>query len=201
LTKYRACERHGGLQIPKAWLGCMLLLAWFCLVTDIPARPEPFSEYQVKAVFLLRIPSFVAWPPRAFPDPDSPIDICVLGKDPFGSVLDRVVKGATVKGRKVAIHRVDSGDTVPSCHVLFISDSLRHRLRDILAQLGEKSILTVGDFPGFAREGGMINLGRDGNRVRVVINLGAARRAHLGISSKLLKLSEIVNTVPAPEGE
>jgi len=50
------------------------------------------SEYLIKAGFIYNFAKFVEWPSAAFAQPDSPIVIGVLGTDPFGSVLDRLVQ-------------------------------------------------------------------------------------------------------------
>ncbi len=63
-------------------------------------------EYQVKAAFLLNFTKFIDWPAASFANPDSPITICILGKDPFGPVLDEIVQGETVNSRKVAVQRI-----------------------------------------------------------------------------------------------
>jgi hypothetical protein len=55
-----------------------------------------------------------------------------------------------------------------------------------------KSILTVGETEMFTRQGGIINFITVDNKVRYEINLDAARRADLDISSKLLRLAKIV---------
>jgi hypothetical protein len=78
--------------------------------------------------------------------------------------------------------------------VLFVSKSEKGRVRHILATLQGKSILTVGDTEAFARQGGMINFITVGNKVRYEINVEAARRANLDISSKLLRLAKIVGS-------
>ena len=52
--------------------------------------------------------------------------------------------------------------------------------------------LTVSDAENFARRGGMIRFVNENNKVRLRINVGAAREAGLTISSKLLRPAEIV---------
>lgn len=53
-------------------------------------------------------------------------------------------------------------------------------------------MLTVGDMDGFARHGGIIGFVMDDNKVAFEINAGAAKRAKLKVSSKLLKLAKSV---------
>jgi hypothetical protein len=199
---YRASLRAGSLcarEILLWRLFLSLILASIPVSCPPPAHAESFDEYQVKAVFLFGLSSFVSWPSHAFEKTSSPFVICILGQDPFGLFLDKVVQGETVKGREVMIRRISTTEDLFPCHILYISDSLLDQLSDILRDLLGKPVLTVGDTVGFTCHGGVINFIREGNRVRVTINLKAARQAGLGISSKLLHLAEIVDTVRTQE--
>ncbi len=79
------------------------------------------------------------------------------------------------------------------CHVLFISDSAQKEFAQILSVLKTLPILTIGDAPGFAELGGIINLIQIGDQLRFEINTAAAARCGLTISSQLLKLARLVN--------
>jgi hypothetical protein len=149
-------------------------------------------EYQVKAVFLLNFAQFVDWPADAFPDADTPVVIGVLGDDPFGGVLDQTVRGERLGGRSFQVRRYQRVDEIKICHILFIARSEESRPEGILAGLKNRPILTVSDVDGFAERGGMIRFVTDRNRIRLQINPPAAEAAHLTISSKLLRLAEIV---------
>ena len=61
-----------------------------------------------------------------------------------------------------------------------------------LAVPAESVALRVSDQPGFAQDGGMVELKRRGARMGLVVNLGALESAGLKASSKLLQLSEVV---------
>jgi hypothetical protein len=53
----------------------------------------------------------------------------------------------------------------------------------------------VSDADRFAERGGMIRFVSDRNRIRLQLNLDAAEAAHLTISSKLLRVAEIIPRV------
>ena len=150
------------------------------------------SEYQVKAVFLFNFAQFVDWPAEAFADPAASLSICVLGPDPFGDFLDQTVRDERVGGRTLQVRRYASADEIRSCHILFISRSDRNLPEDILARLKHRPILTVSDIDEFAERGGMIAFVTDRHRIRLKINVEAAGTAHLTISSKLLRVAEVV---------
>ena len=177
----------GGRRVRRRLLPLLLLLL-------LPARgAEATREYQVKAVFLFNFAQFVEWPAAAFPDAATPITIGVLGDDPFGAALDEVVQGESVNGRAMAVRRYRRLEEVGPCHILYISESEIRRLGQITARLMNRAVLTVSDAEEAARHGVMIGLFTENNRIRLRINVEAARAAGLVISSKLLRPAVIVS--------
>jgi len=159
---------------------------------NLSAQPASSREYQVKAVFLFNFAQFVEWPTNAFPEVQTPFVIGVLGEDPFGAYLDETVRGEKVNNRSLVVERYRRAEEIKTCHVLFISRSEVNRLAEILANLKGRNILTVGDAESFAQRGGMIRFVTEKNKLRLKVNLEAAKAANLTISSKLLRSSEIV---------
>lgn len=170
-------------------LGVMLLAGSPGLASQRAEAPE----YQVKAVFLFNFAQFVDWPRAASPD-SAPLVIGILGDDPFGRVLDGTVRGERLGTRPFAVRRFARVEDIGACDILFISRSEGSRVEPIVATLHDRTILTVSDISGFATRGGMIQFVTDKNRIRLRINVDAARAARLTISSKLLRLAEIVPT-------
>jgi len=158
-----------------------------------PAQTAPTKEFQVKAVFLFNFTQFVEWPTNAFPEAQAPMVIGVLGEDPFGPFLDETVRGETVNGHPLVIQRYHDVGEIKQCHILFISRSESNRLEEILTSLKGRNILTVADFDGFARQGGIVRFITD-KKIHLRINLDAAKAANLTISSKLLRPAEIVES-------
>ena len=147
-------------------------------------------EFQVKAVFLLNFTKFIEWPPTVFGSPDSPVSICILGEDPFGSVLDRIVAGEVVNGRHVTTQRIKRAPPAQACQIVFAGGTAKDALKT-LSGLGP-GVLTVGDGEAFARDGGMIAFVIENRRVRFDINQTAAEKAGLKLSSKLLSVARAV---------
>jgi hypothetical protein len=168
-----------------------LTVAWLALAIPVPTQQPTFDEREVKAVFLLNFVQFVEWPSSAFAGPGSPVVIGVLGDDPFGRLLDEVVHGEVVKGRQLAVERFRRVEDIKACHVLFISASQAGMYEHILTVLRTQPTLTVGDTESFTTLG-MIRFLSERNRVRLEVNVGAAKAAGLTISSNLLRAARIV---------
>jgi hypothetical protein len=148
-------------------------------------------EYLVKAAFLYNFAKFVEWPDKAFMDDQTPIILYILGKDPFGNALDSL-QNKTVKGRNLMITRLKDIHDSQQCHILFISQSEKKNLARIFEKIKKWNVLTVSDIENFAQEGGIINFITKENKIRFAINVDAAQRSDLTVSSKLLKLAIIV---------
>ncbi len=146
----------------------------------------------MKAAYLYNFGRFVGWP--SAPAKGDAFTICVLGQDPFGSSLDSTVAGQTIDGQNVSARRVSKAQDALHCRILFISMAEESSLKETLAALGKSSVLTVSDMSQFTRRGGMIQFSFEGNRVRFEVNLAAAERAGLTLSSQLLKLALAVKT-------
>lgn len=184
--------RRSALWRTAAWvLVCALPLV---AVGHLAAQTSRAPESQVKAVFLFNFAQFVEWPPDAFADPDTPLVIGILGADPFEGFLDRAVRGEQLQGRSFQVRRYRSADEIKTCHILFIGGRDGQRVEEILRRLATRPILTVGDEDRFTERGGMIRFVTEQSRIRLQINVEAAQAAGLTISSKLLRLAEIVTS-------
>lgn len=156
------------------------------------------GEYDVKAAFLYNFAKFVQWPPDAFDAPGSPMTLCILGKDPFGDTLDTLVRGETLQGRRMAVYRTRDVLEVRDCHIVFLPQGERSRQEEVLAVVRGAHTLTVGESDSFLDGGGVIRFVLEANRVRFEVNLAAAERNGLRISSQLLRLARSVQ--PAGQG-
>ena len=166
------------------------------LANPVTAQPTTFDPREVKAVFLLNFVQFVDWPSSAFDGPDAPIVIGVLGDDPFGNLLDDVVRGEVVKGRQVTVARFRRVEDIKTCHVLFVSPSEVAINDRILTVLSKRPTLTVGETESFTAHG-MVRFLTERNRIRLEVNPALAKSAGLTISSNLLRAARIVVT---PQG-
>lgn len=150
-------------------------------------------EYELKVNFLYNFAKYVKWPDGAFEKKDSPIQIAVIGKDPFGDLLEKTLKDREAQNRKFTIARYASLDDLKPCHILFIPKTLKDRA-EILKKIDGWPTLTVGEAEGFAANGGAVNILIDKDRARLEINQEAAEKAKLTIHAKLLKLATLVKS-------
>src|SRR5258708_5517792 len=131
-------------------------------VTSMAGAPSEVNEYQLKAAFLYNFAKFVEWPREAFSGPGRPIQVCVLGENPFGRALVGTMEGKSLNGRPFQVLQVSNARQGSMCQILFVSSSERMRFRAILAEVKAGPVLTVGDTEGFAAAGGVANFTLEG---------------------------------------
>jgi len=154
----------------------------------------------IKAGFIYNFAKFVEWPSAAFAQPDSPIVIGILGTDPFGNLIDRIIENKRIGARGLVVKRLKWGTDLKDlreCKILFVGASEKAHLDDLVQIVKSLPILTVGETPGFAERGGVIRFVLEDNRVRFEINVEAAHQADLTISSRLLTLARIIQQANA----
>jgi YfiR/HmsC-like len=184
LAKLR-CGRNAAVL---AWTALLLSSACLALAKD----PEDASEeYRIKALFLYNFAKFVEWPN---PVPGDTICIGIVGEDPFGEALTQTIAGRTVNSRAFGVKRLKLQEA-RQCQIVFVAASERKRVHAILEALAGSPVLTVGDMHGFAQAGGVINFEIVDSRVRFEVNIDAAERARLKLSSKLLSLAKVVREI------
>ena len=156
------------------------------------SKNEISREYQIKAVFLYNFTQFIEWPAGAFPQADVPLVIGILGSDPFGKYLDETIQGEKINGHPLVVQRYHTLAEISHCQILYVSTEEKNQLKEIFAHAQTHHILTVGDAPNFAKQGGMIRFFPEENKIRIRINLTSVKNADLKVSSKLLRLAEII---------
>ena len=126
--------------------------------------------------------------------------IGILGTDPFGRFLDELVKVKKVGTHPIEIRRFHSLSGMDSCQPVYVSASEESRISAILQRLKNRPILSVGEGDlNFARRGGMLSFYTSGTKVRFRANLQAAESGKLKLSSKLLRMADLVTSTTPKE--
>jgi len=144
------------------------------------------TQDDVEAAYLYDFGQFIRWPSNAR---RKTLNICVLGQDPFGTTLDNIVANEVIDGHPLAVVRLTDVNEARSCAILFISRSEASQIEKDLSLLNGLPVMTVSDMPNFLERGGMIQFVLMEDRVRFEVNLDAAQKCDLEISSQLLKVA------------
>jgi YfiR/HmsC-like len=171
----------------RRWVTAALAAACCTAARAAPA----VSEVQLKAAFLFHFTQFVVWSEKDFPTPGAPFVIGVFGPDPIDAALRPMVLGERVGGHPLEVRHLSSPSEVAGCSMVYVPDGAEEAFRS--ARTGTDPVLTVGESDRFLATGGMIEFFSDHSHVRLRINLEAARASSLQISSKLLRVAQVVS--------
>ena len=192
------------LMAPLSKTLCRAAFFWILLVTAngvLAATIDLDKAALIKSVYLKNIAVHTTWPAQR------PIVIGVLGDDPNSVIAPMQVKinepaGLQAQGRQLQIINLDSPSSDPDglvavleeCHLLFLSEDGEGHWALIKPLIETMPIVTVSEYKSFARQGGMIEyiIDRRAGKVRMIVNLGAVKRAGLVLSARLLGLKEAV---------
>jgi hypothetical protein len=160
-----------------------------CFAPSSRSQDETGSEYQTKAAQIYSFTKFIDWPAKKFPNSASPFIIGVWGSDDMTQFLREAFQTRRIKDRPVEIRHLTNKAELPPCHLVFVSRSERDRLGPILYEMRHENILSVGESENFLKSGGVINFLFVDGEIRFQINMSAASRESLKVSSKLLPIS------------
>ena len=178
--------------IPGMGRGRRSMIALLLCVLFVPTLGSAADEgeYRLKAAFIFNFIKYTEWP-AASPLAGNEIVVGVLGVDPFKGFLG-LIEGRTVKGRRVTIQKGNRLQDLKGCNVLVVSKSEAPRMREVIGSLKGAPVLTVSDLDGFAESGGIVGFVVEQDSVHFNINIAAAKRSGLTISSEILKLAKVI---------
>lgn len=145
------------------------------------------SASQIKIGFLYNFAVLTTWPAAVGPT----LNLCVAGRNPFGADLD-LLTGKRVGARTLNVNRLAGTDALSGCQILFIPASETALLSRWIGAVDGAPTLTIGESVGAAHVGVMLNLNQTQDRLTFEANLGAAHRAGLTLSARLLRLASEV---------
>jgi hypothetical protein len=160
-------------------------LAMLMMAGPAGAQPVADLETAVKATYLYKFAPFVTWPAS----PGESMTICIVGTDPFGDVLDRAIAGQVYNGRPFRIQRLPAISADSGCAVAYLSGESNQSVASALKILKGTPVLTVTQN---SRSPGIIDFVNLQGHIRFRVDLAAASRNRLEISSKLLAMAASV---------
>jgi len=169
--------------------GVILTVLIGFLVASPEANSRKFEEYDIKAAFLYSFAQFIERVPKNPSSPTSTLNYCTVHEGLVENALKALIAVRQAEGEIRRYTLLADWSDIEQCHFLFQgADSEKS---EPIQLDPDESVITVGDSPGYAASGGMIEFQRQGARVKVHVNLEVAKAHGIKISSKLLKLATI----------
>jgi hypothetical protein len=142
----------------------------------------------LKAAFIYNFAKFTEWPGET-PAGD-PFVMCVHGDAGVADALERAVVGRALAGHPIVASRVVAASPRRACHVLYVSGVSLTQAGQLMEELRDLPVLTISDIEGFTEVNGIAQFFFEHGQLRFRIQLEAAKRAKLKISSRLLIMAK-----------
>lgn len=171
----------------------------FCL-NAFGSTPGAVPEYYVKTAYIFNFLKFIQLPVINQEQAISTgtLTIGCFNKNAYDALMN--IKGKSIvnpESTKIidVIYLTSDFEINPDfqkCNVLFITSDQKNNLKKILTLIGNKTILTFGEFDDFLHEGGIINFVTVNKNIKFEVNIGSAKDANIEIRSQLLKMAHNV---------
>lgn len=180
------CRRRGR-RVPAFLLAACGMLA---AAAVLPAQTATVPA--LTAAFLYNFAKFTEWPADALP-PGEPLTLCIVSDKLVAEILADLTKGRSINGHALVVSSVaaDAPGLAP-CELAFAAGLDGARTSALQLATAGRPVLTVGDRERFAKDGGVIGLFVQDGTMHFAVNVEAAQRARLQLSSKLLTIARIV---------
>ena len=147
-------------------------------------------EHQVKAAFIANFIKYIDWPD--LPNDSSSFVVGVYGAEGYGHDLEDAVAGKSVGRHPVVIQQFHADSEIRGCRLIVSGAASEERIGKLIKLCNTTGAVLVGDASDFARNGGTIGLELVAERIRFDINLEAAKKSHVTLSSRLLSFARNV---------
>jgi len=145
------------------------------------------SEDELKVAIIGKLAKFVS----GNQSEDQFFTITILN-NPFGELPEKVLQQKEIHHQSVKINHIKSLRELHAVQVLFVPNMRLESLQKIIQSMHGKQILTISDSRGFAESGGMIQMYKVSQKIKLKINLKAAQDAGLSIRSSLLRIAQVI---------
>lgn len=173
-------------------LGALIVLLGLCqfISSDAAAAGASLSEYEIKAALIHKFANYGQWPDES---DRTEFRIGILGKDPFGADLSRILDSKSVHEKKIVLLYSEEPSELKSCQIVFISSSEKGRLDQMFSTFKDANILTIGDSQGFAETGGIIGFFEKDQQIHFKVNMATLKETNLFLGARLLRAAKLIN--------
>ena len=158
--------------------GVALCLTFAYASLSRAAEEAQDRQAQMAAAYVFNFLKFVDWPAAVVGDT---LEVCFLGAAEVRDALATSTAGKHAGNRRMVVREIGSTQALAGCHVVYVGEQA--------TRISASRALTIGESEAFTREGGIIRLYTESNRLRFIVNVDNAKREGIEVSSNLLKLA------------
>ncbi len=157
----------------------------------LPLSADALEEYTAKSLLTLNLARYSEWPPDAFKNNKSHIQMCLFGREIVPEAF-AAIDNKSVGNKTLTVQTINDIKDIENCHLLYVATQTNKADR-LLAESSLRHILTIGESSDFLANGGMVYLAMSDSKINLHISLNATQKAGVQISARVLKLATIYN--------
>lgn len=155
------------------------------------AVDQDIKQLLVKALFLCNFAGYVTWPEDR---QSGPLVIEIFGDSQIAPLLRDIAGKRKVGDRSIEVRESSKVIDPRSCHLLFIPEINKKKLKSIAKRIKSHAVLSVADVPGSALRGeAAISFMEIDGKLKFEINQQVLADAGLRASSHLLRLATLAD--------
>jgi hypothetical protein len=156
------------------------------------AEASERSEKEARKIdYVLQLTKFIQWPAISLAQ-FAPIELCLFATTPARNAWEKL-RLRKSQNREIHLRIINQDSQLSQCHLLFVHDRIPNSvIKKNYYLLVSNNILTIGEKKNFAKDGGIIELNLDKEKVDIKINTQTATEAKLNINANLIELASSV---------
>lgn len=157
-----------------------------------PVMSEDNSASALKVAYIYNIAKFTRWPTSTWDTSKDPFILCFYAEDNVSNDLP-TLQNKKIDEHPIAVMKVINDEDFEQCNALYLNTDDSRLYRYLLSQIDSQTVLTITDDSPYFDSGGFVNLVQENKRLRFQISNQQLSSTKLILSSKLLKLSILVD--------
>ncbi|MDO9224786.1 MAG: YfiR family protein [Pseudomonadota bacterium] len=175
------------MNIGRLLTQAVMVLAMLGCHLPVATAQDVATEQSVRAAMVFNFLKFADFPGDGVGKPV--LQLCVAARDARQAEALAALSGRRVGGRKLNV--VEFTARSNDCQIFYVDS--RQRWNAVAEQPALRQALTISEYPGFARDGGMIEIDVQNDGARFDINLAETKRAGLHFSPQMLRLARQIH--------
>lgn len=169
---------------------CTLVMLCICLFLDNALAQAKVSEYEIRAIFIHNLLSYVSWPAH---DSEDAVVLCMIGDKEVATELANVDMSArNFPDTNIKILEKDKYSNLEHCDAVYIGEYYPDVGR-IVSKIRGMPILSLSSAKNFMKRGGAIGFSFRDRQVQLKVNIEVLEKSGLEIAPDLLGSMEVFN--------
>lgn len=146
------------------------------------------TEDAITATFLCNVLGYVEWIGKS----PSKYTICMAADDAVKNALRNHIDTRGL-GHKITFRPLDTSRDTSGCNAVYIDEASNPKgISYIIRNARERQVLTIGNGSGFIKQGGLIQINFENQKLSLSLNKKASNDYRIKINSQLISLAKYV---------